>query len=118
MKKLQIGVIGWAGPEEYPKKARIPKRVFSLAEKVGESIARNDCILITGGKGGIMASAAKGAKKIGGITLGVIQGDQRYKSNPDTDVEILTGATTAGLDEYLLVMISDALIVIGGGQGL
>ena len=70
-----------------------------------------------GGKGGIMESAAIGAKKANGMTVGVIKGSQRFRSNNFTDVEIISGMAADGFDEFLLVNMCDVLITIGGGAG-
>lgn len=116
-KKMQIGVIGYAGREEYPKNNVPPQRVYKAAERVGFLLARSGAIVVTGGKSGVMESATRGAKKAGGITVGVIKGNERFLSNKFTDVEILTGMTADGFDEFMLVTMSDALITIGGGAG-
>jgi len=116
-KTLQISVIGSAGAEEYPKNQGTKIENLILAEEVGKLLAENGCTVINGGKGGIMEAASRGAKKANGKTVGIISGTKRLQSNNFTDIEILTGSNAAGLDEFLLVLMSDALIVIGGGAG-
>jgi uncharacterized protein (TIGR00725 family) len=116
-RKLQIGVIGYAGPQEYPK-GKAPKRgVYKIAEEVGSRLAKQGAIVITGGKSGVMEAAARGAQKLGGITLGVVKGNKRFLSNRFTDVEVLTGMAADGFDEFVLVTMCDVFIVIGGGAG-
>jgi len=116
-KKLQIGVIGYAGIEEYPKEKAPKKEIYDAAERVGFLLAEKGAIVVTGGKGGVMESAAIGAKKANGITVGIIKGSQRFRSNNFTDVEILTGMVADGFDEFMLVTMCDVLITIGGGAG-
>ncbi len=116
-KKLQIGVIGYAGIEEYPKDKAPQENIYKAAERVGFLLAEKGVIVVTGGKGGVMESAAIGAKKANGITVGVIKGNQRFRSNNFTDVEILSGMAADGFDEFLLVNMCDVLITIGGGAG-
>lgn len=116
-KKLQIGVIGYAGIEEYPTDKAPQKSIYKAAERVGFLLAEKGVIVVTGGKGGVMESAAIGAKKANGITVGVIKGNQRFRSNNFTDVEILSGMVADGFDEFLLVNMCDVLITIGGGAG-
>lgn len=111
----QIGIIGSAGLEEYPRK-KPNKKIYAYASKLGELIAKKGFILITGGKGGIMESASKSAKENGGITVGIVKGDKRFESNKYIDVEIVTN-TAGGGEESILVTSCDALIVIGGGAG-
>jgi hypothetical protein len=115
-KKLQIGVIGYAGVEEYPI-GSIKEDIYKIAERVGFLLAEKGAIIVTGGKGGVMESAAFGAKKAGGITVGIIKGNKRFKSNDFTEVEILTGMEADGFDEFMLVSMCDAFIMIGGGAG-
>lgn len=118
MKKLlQIGVVGSAGASEYPKGAGIKIKSLEMAEEVGSYLAKRNTIVITGGKGGVMEAAARGAKQNGGITIGVISGNKRFRSNRYTDIEVLSGAKAVGLDECLLAWMCDGLIVIGGGAG-
>jgi uncharacterized protein (TIGR00725 family) len=116
-KTLQISVIGSAGAEEYPQNQGTKLENLILAEEVGKLLAKNGCTVINGGKGGIMEAASRGAKEAGGRTVGIISGTKRLQSNNFTDIEVLTGSNAAGLDEFLLVLMSDALIVIGGGAG-
>lgn len=116
-KKFQIGVIGYAGAEEYPKERAPKEEIYNAAERVGFLLAKKGAIVITGGKGGVMESAAIGAKKANGITVGVIKGGQRFCSNGFIDVEVLTGMAAEGFDEFMLVMMCDVLITLGGGAG-
>lgn len=114
-RKLQIAIIGSAGPEEYPGK-KPDGRAYELAEELGQKIAQNGAILVCGGKGGIMEAACKGAKNAGGITTGIVSGNSRYTSNPFVDVEIVSGMVNCS-EESLIVSMADALIVLGGGAG-
>ena len=116
-KTLQIGVVGYAANDEYTKGGGPTTNNLKLAEEVGSLLAKQDAIVITGGKGGIMEYAAKGAKKNGGTTIGVVKGKQRFTSNSYTDIEVISGMEADGMDELTLVLMSDALIVIGGGAG-
>ena len=115
MKKLQIGVIGSAGWEEYPNK-KPSKKVFEAAYEVGKLIASKNAVLVCGGKGGIMEEACRGAKENNGLTVGVISGNQRNQANKYVDIEVVSGLTNRG-EESLLVCMSDGFIAIGGGAG-
>ncbi len=114
-KKLQIGVLGWAGIEEYPIGGPTKKELI-IAKEVGSLLAKAGAIVVTGGKGGVMENAARGAKENDGITIGVITGP-RNTSNKWTDIEIITGSKIAGFDEVFIPLMCDAVIVIGGGAG-
>lgn len=115
MRKLQIGVIGSAGPEEYFQ-GKPDKKIYQVAEEVGRLVAENGAILVTGGKGGIMEAACRGAKSKGGFTVGIVKGRKRKTSNPYVDAEIVSGMEGYG-EEAILVLTCDGLIALGGGAG-
>lgn len=115
MRKLQIGVIGSAGSEEYFDR-KPSKKIYQVAEKVGELVAQNGAILITGGKGGIMEAACRGAKSKGGITVGIVKGKERKTANLYVDLEIVSGMEGCG-EETMLILSCDGLIALGGGSG-
>ena len=115
MKKRQIGVIGSAGPEEYPYE-QPEKDMFMAAEEIGELLARNECIVVNGGKGGVMEAVCRGAKREGGITVAEVAGLGRGESNDYVDIEMVT--TDVGFrGPSALVGMCDAIISIGGGAG-
>jgi uncharacterized protein (TIGR00725 family) len=117
-RKYQIAVIGPAGPEEYPKDKRPDDSVYEQAFTIGQLLARENCIVVTGGKSGIMSTAAKGAKTVSGsITIGVVKGKKRFTANEFIDVEIISGAEADGLDEYQIITLCDGVILLGGGAG-
>lgn len=115
MRRYQIGIVGSAGPEEYPGQ-KPDVKAYEIAEFLGEKIAQKDAILITGGKGGIMESACKGAKKSNGITVGIVSGNERGTSNQFVDVDVVSGMLNCA-EESLIISMSDALIILGGGSG-
>ena len=105
-KKVLIGVIG-AG--------KCSKKVFSLAEEVGQEIAKAGAILVCGGLGGVMEGAAKGAKEAKGITIGILPGSQKEDANPYIDIPIVTGIGEAR--NLVVVRSSDAVIALPGKYG-
>lgn len=115
MKKKQIAVIGSAGLEEYPDK-KPNKKLYEIAFEIGELLAKNNAIVVCGGKGGIMESVCKGAKSKSGLTVGVVSGSKRGTSNKYVDVEVVSGFTNFG-EEGLIISMADAVIVLGGGAG-
>ncbi|MFZ6015634.1 MAG: LOG family protein [Patescibacteria group bacterium] len=117
IKNYQIGIIGSAGSDDYNGATGATVSMMRIAEDIGRLLAMRGAIVVTGGKSGIMEAAAKGAQKAGGITIGVIKGGQRFKSNTYTDIEVISGMEIDGLDELLLVNMCDGLIAIGGGAG-
>jgi uncharacterized protein (TIGR00725 family) len=105
-KKLRIGVIGGRSGD---------KETLETARKVGELIAKSGAILVCGGLGGVMAAAASGARKAGGLTVGIIPGNDPAEANAHIDVPIATGLGYTR--NSLVAMNSDALIAIDGGYG-
>lgn len=86
-----------------------------LAYDVGVEIAKSDSVLITGGLGGVMKAASKGARDTGGLTVGIIPQDNSSFANEYCDVVIPSGL---GLSrDFLNALSADGVIVVGGGSG-
>lgn len=115
MRRLQIGIIGSAGWQEYPGK-KPDKRAFKIAYEAGKLIAQNSAVLICGGKGGVMEEACRGAKEKNGITVGIISGNKRNQANKYVDVEIVSGMVN-NAEEAIIVSMCDGIIAVGGGAG-
>lgn len=86
-----------------------------LAEEVGEAIARAGHAVVCGGRGGVMAAACRGAKRVGGTTVGIVPSYDRREANPWVDHVVCTGLGHAR--NALVVASGDAVIAIGGGYG-
>ena len=110
-------MIGSAGVAEYSLGGGASTETMALARNIGSLLAKRGVVVVTGGKSGIMEAAAEGAKSSGGTTVGVVSGGKRFTSNAFTDIEIPTGMSAPGYDELLLVLMCDALVVLGGGAG-
>ena len=85
------------------------------AYQVGIEIARADAVLVTGGLGGVMEAASRGAKEAGGLVIGIIPQEDKSKANPYCDVVIATGIGYAR--DFVTASTADAVIVVGGGAG-
>jgi len=105
-KKIRVGVIGGSKPD---------KRSLEAAYRVGQLIAEAEAILICGGLGGVMEAAASGAKKAGGLTVGILPGIHPYEANSSIDVAVATGMGYSR--NALVVMNADVLIAIAGEYG-
>lgn len=88
---------------------------YVTAERVGRLIAQKGWILITGGLGGVMEAASKGAKEAGGITVGILPGFSKDEANPFVSIPITTGLSHAR--NIIIARSADALIAISGGYG-
>jgi uncharacterized protein (TIGR00725 family) len=92
-----------------------PPDVCKLAFEVGCEIARRDAVLINGGLGGVMESAAAGARKEGGHTIGVLPGYDRSAANRHIEFAIATGIREAR--NAVIVASADAVIALRGEGG-
>jgi len=86
-----------------------------FAEEVGAGLAGLGAVVVTGGLGGVMEAASRGAKSRGGRTLGLLPGDDRDAANGWVDIAVATGL--GELRNGLVVRTSDVLVAIGGGHG-
>ena len=95
--------------------SRATPELEATAERVGELLARAGAIVITGGRGGVMAGASRGARNAGGTAIGLLPGTNRAEAN-----EWVTIALPTGLGELrngLIVRAADVLIAVGGAYG-
>ena len=87
----------------------------AAAEEVGRLLAERGCTVVTGGLGGVMAAAHRGAKAAGGTTIAIVPGETREDANQWADHVVVTGI---GHARNLAVAASgDVVIAIGGGWG-
>jgi uncharacterized protein (TIGR00725 family) len=103
---VHIGVIG---------EGRCSKRVARDAELVGAAVARAGAVLLTGGRGGVVAAASRGAALAGGLVVGVLPGFARSDANRWVAVPIVTGMDQAR--NVVLVRSCDAIVAVGGRYG-
>jgi hypothetical protein len=85
------------------------------AAMVGRLLAEHGAIVVCGGLGGVMEAVAKGAKKGGGITVGILPGADPAAANTYIDIPLATGM--GEMRNALIVQMAQALIAIGGGVG-
>jgi uncharacterized protein (TIGR00725 family) len=88
---------------------------LAKAEAVGAGLAAAGAVVVTGGLGGVMEAACRGAKAAGGTTVGILPGASRADANGFVDVAIATGLGEAR--NALVVRAADALVAIGGEYG-
>ncbi len=85
------------------------------AEAVGRALARAGAVVLTGGHGGVMAAASRGAAQAGGLTVGILPGHDRGAANEWVAVAIPTGL--GELRNGLIVRAADAVVAVGGAYG-
>lgn len=89
--------------------------VGELAEEVGREIARRQAVLVCGGLGGVMEAAARGARAVGGLTVGILPTYDHNRANEWLDVVIPSGLGHAR--NVLVVASGDAVIALPGEHG-
>jgi uncharacterized protein (TIGR00725 family) len=100
---VQVSVIG-SGPEHEKR-----------AEEVGRLLAERGATLVCGGYAEVMEAAARGAKRAGGTTIGILPGETDDGANPWLDHVIVTGIGHAR--NLAVVASGDAVIAVGGSWG-
>lgn len=105
-----IAVIGDGdprGPEAH--------RILEWAEEVGQLLARGGATVVTGGLGGVMRAASRGAVGAGGVTIGILPGTNPHEANEFVTIPIATGLGVAR--NLVVVTAADAVLAVGGRHG-
>jgi hypothetical protein len=87
----------------------------AIAEDVGRRLAQAGAVVLTGGRGGVMEAASRGARLAGGVTVGILPGDTAAQANPWVALPIVTGMGEAR--NAILVRSAQAVVAIGGEYG-
>ena len=90
-----------------------------IAEKLGRLVVEHGWRLVTGGLGGVMEAASRGAHRASGYregdVIGILPGSNPALGNRWVDIAIPTGMGHAR--NVLVVATADAVVAIGGGAG-
>jgi uncharacterized protein (TIGR00725 family) len=90
-------------------------RCLALAEAAGAGLAEAGAVVLTGGLGGVMLAAARGAASRGGTVIGLLPGTDRSDANAYVTFALPTGL--GQLRNGILVHASDALLGVGSSWG-
>jgi len=93
---------------------RLSSHMLQVAMEVGQGIATRGGVLVCGGRGGVMEAACRGAKTMGGLTVGLLP-ESKQEANAFVDVPIATGLGMRR--NFLVVHAADVVIAIGGRWG-
>ena len=104
--RLHVAVVG--GGEADPDACRV-------AEELGAALAARGAVVVTGGLGGVMAAACRGARSAGGTTVGILPGDDRAAANPSVDTAVATGRGEGR--NLLVVRTADVVVAVDGEFG-
>lgn len=104
-------IVGVMGPGESATLTDI-----EVAHELGKQIATQGWVLLTGGRSeGVMHAANQGAKQAGGLTVGILPGENITGMSSAVDIPILTGIGSAR--NNINVLSSDVVIACGMGCG-
>ena len=90
-------------------------RILEWAEEVGQLLARGGAVVITGGLGGVMRAASRGAAGAGGDTLGILPGTDPRDANEFVTTPVATGLGV--MRNLVVVTAADAVLAVGGRHG-
>lgn len=88
---------------------------YAEARELGYALASKGFVVCTGGYGGVMEAASRGAKEVGGRTIGVTAEFFRAKPNPWVDEEVRVATWQDRLFE--LVRRGAGYVACKGGTG-
>jgi uncharacterized protein (TIGR00725 family) len=89
--------------------------LLATAHAVGRALAHARAVVVTGGLGGVMAAASRGATEAGGTTLGILPGTDRDDANPWVTYAVPTGLGQAR--NSVVVLAADVVVAVGGSWG-
>ena len=101
-----IAVVGASEPTPEQEQA---------AEDVGRGLGAAGCIVITGGRGGVMAAASRGAHEAGATVIGILPGTDRVEANEWVTIAMPTGLGDSVTHSWSRT--ADAVVAVGGAYG-
>lgn len=103
---MQVAVIG-------PSEASDDER--ATARAVGAGLGEAGVVVVTGGRGGVMAAATAGARDAGGVTLALLPGEDPTEAVVPPTVTVPTGLGEAR--NALVVRSAAVVVAVGGAWG-
>jgi uncharacterized protein (TIGR00725 family) len=94
---------------------RVSEEERDSATRVGRAVAEAGAVVVCGGLGGVMEAACSGAHEVGGLTVGILPGEDRTSANNHVDVALPTGLGEAR--NALVVRAADVIVAVGGEFG-
>jgi uncharacterized protein (TIGR00725 family) len=94
---------------------RASEAALVLAEEVGRELADHGCVVVCGGRSGVMEAVCRGARSRGGHTIGILPTMDRTGMNPYVEFPIVTGIGYAR--NAVVVLSGEAIIAVEGSYG-
>ncbi|WP_448206255.1 TIGR00725 family protein [Azospirillum sp. sgz302134] len=101
-----VGVIGPREPSPLQRQ---------LAERIGAELATLGLTVLCGGRAGVMEAVCKGVAAKGGVSVGLLPGDDWDSGNAYVTIPVATGIGVAR--NAIIARAALCLIAIGGGNG-
>jgi uncharacterized protein (TIGR00725 family) len=93
----------------------VEEATLNAAREIGRLVAGRGGVIVSGGLGGVMEAASRGAKEAGGLTIGFLPSMDRSTANAYLDVVLPTGLGSAR--NIITARGCDVIVMIGGGVG-
>ena len=94
--------------------AQASEAELHAAQEVGRLLAQGGHVVVTGGHGGVMEAAARGAAINDGVVVGILPGLER-DANPFVSIALPTGL--GEMRNALIIRAADAVICVGTSWG-
>jgi uncharacterized protein (TIGR00725 family) len=95
--------------------SRAAPELAAKAEELGELLAEHGFVVVCGGREGVMEAVARGVKKKGGVSIGILPEADRRRAAPDLTYTV---CSAMGYARNLSVVASgDLVIAVGGAWG-
>ena len=91
------------------------QETLAHAREVGRRVAQAGLVLVTGGLGGVMEAASKGAREAGGLVVGIVPGATPEEANAYVDIAVATGLGDAR--NAVIANTADGFVAVGGAFG-
>ena len=95
--------------------SRADGALAAKAEELGELLAAAGLTVVCGGREGVMEAVARGVKRRGGVSIGILPEADRDRAAPDLSYTISTGIGHAR--NLSVVASGDVVIAVGGAWG-
>lgn len=92
------------------------QNLFPLCNELGKLLVSNNCIVFTGGDGGVGKEVLKGVRENGGITISFFPGMENTLGDGLVTIPILTGVGY-GIRDIIMLRSVEGVIAISGGCG-
>lgn len=105
-----VGVVGGSSADP---------ETLALAEDLGAGVARMGCVLVTGGGGGIMRAASRGAFLEGGLVIAILPSHrgQAMEGYPNEYVHIPVFTGMSDARNAIIARTAEAVVAMKGSLG-